>query len=240
MVAEGFETPCFAKVSQGERVGINMDNRTISAVIRRIKRAAINWKTPVVAQISRKNDPFQTLVSCILSLRTRDKVTDVASERLFALANSPQAMLALAVEEIEKAIYPAAFYRNKAKTLGKLCRDIIDRFDGKVPDSLDELLELQGVGRKTANLTLTLGHGKMGICVDTHVHRICNRWGYVAADSADATEMALRKKLPEKYWMEFNGLLVSFGQNICKPLSPFCSECFLSEKCEKISVGKRR
>ena len=193
-----------------------------------------------MTQISRKQDPFRVLVSCFISLRTRDEVTDAASERLFALADTPQGLLDLTGEEIEKAIYPAAFYRTKAKTLQHLCRDLIDRFDGRVPDTLENLLELKGVGRKTANLTLTLGHGKMGICVDTHVHRICNRWGYLTTDSADATEMVLREKLPKKYWMEFNDLLVSFGQNVCKPLSPFCNECFLSEQCERIGVEKHR
>jgi len=193
-----------------------------------------------VTQISRKKDPFRVLVSCILSLRTRDEVTDAASERLFALADSPQKLLSLKRDEIENAIYPVAFYRNKAQTLANLCRQLIACHDGKVPDTLDALLAFKGVGRKTANLTLILGHGKMGICVDTHVHRISNRWGYVATNSPDATEMALRKKLPQKYWMEYNSLLVSFGQNCCKPLSPLCSQCCVSEQCEKIGVGKHR
>jgi endonuclease-3 len=217
-----------------------VDNTQIADVIRKIRRASVSWKTPVVTQISQKNDPFRVLVSCILSLRTRDEVTDAASERLFELADSPKLMASLEKEAIEKAIYPAAFYRNKAETLTNLCHELIDRYDGAVPDTLEELLSFKGVGRKTANLTLTLGHGKMGICVDTHVHRISNRWGYVATKNADATEMALRKKLPKKYWMEFNDLLVSFGQNCCKPLSPMCSQCCVSEQCEKIGVGKHR
>lgn len=217
-----------------------MDNSQISNGIRKIKRASVHWKTPVVTQISRQKDPFRVLVSCILSLRTRDEVTDVASERLFALADSPQKLVSLKKDVIEKAIYPAAFYRNKAETLSNLCRELIGRYDGAVPATLDELLSFKGVGRKTANLTLTLGHGKLGICVDTHVHRICNRWGYVATKNADATEMALRQKLPKKYWIEFNDLLVSFGQNCCKPLSPLCSQCCLFEHCEKIGVGAHR
>lgn len=193
-----------------------------------------------MTQISWKKDPFRVLVSCVLSLRTRDEVTDAASERLFALADSPKTMVSLEADEIEKAIYPVAFYRNKAKTLANLCRELIVRYDGKVPGTLDELLALKGVGRKTANLTLILGYGKMGICVDTHVHRISNRWGYVATNSPDATEMALRDKLPKKYWMEYNDLLVSFGQNCCKPLSPLCSQCCVSEQCKKIGVGRHR
>jgi endonuclease III len=217
-----------------------VDNTQIANVIRKIRRASVSWKTPVVTQISQQNDPFRVLVSCILSLRTRDEVTDVASEQLFALADSPKLMASLEKETIEKAMYPVAFYRNKAEALINLCHELIDRYDGAVPDTLEELLSFKGVGRKTANLTLTLGHGKMGICVDTHVHRISNRWGYVATKNADATEMALRKKLPKKYWMEFNDLLVSFGQNCCKPLSPMCSQCCVSEQCEKIGVGKHR
>lgn len=209
-------------------------------MIRRIKRAAVHWKTPVVTEISRRKEPFRVLVSCILSLRTRDEVTDAASERLYAQADSPQKLLTLKAGQIEKAIYPAAFYRNKAQTLLDLSRELIDHYGGAVPDTLDGLLALKGVGRKTANLTLILGHGKMGICVDTHVHRISNRWGYVATKSPDATEMALREKLPKKYWMEYNDLLVTFGQNCCKPLSPFCSQCCVSEQCEKNGVEKHR
>jgi len=217
-----------------------MDNSQVSDVIRKIKRASVHWKTPVVTEISWKNDPFRVLISCILSLRTRDEVTGVASERLFALADSPQKLVALKEDVIEKAIYPAAFYRKKAETITNLCRELISRYDGAVPATLDKLLSFKGVGRKTANLTLTLGHGKLGICVDTHVHRISNRWGYVATKNADATEMALRQNLPKKYWIEFNYLLVSFGQNCCKPLSPLCSQCCVSEQCEKIGVGKHR
>jgi endonuclease III len=217
-----------------------VDNSQISKVIRKVKGASAPWKIPVVTQISRKKNPFRVLVSCILSLRTRDEVTDAASQRLFALANSPEKLSSLKKDVIEKAIYPAAFYRNKAETLSNLCRELIHRFEGAVPDTLEELLSFKGVGRKTANLTLTLGHGKPGICVDTHVHRICNRWGYVATKNPDATEMALRKKLPKKYWIEINDLLVSFGQNICKPVSPLCSQCCVSDFCPKIGVGKRR
>jgi len=252
-----------------------LDNRKISQVIRKIKQAATPWKIPTVIHIGGQGkDPFRVLVSCILSLRTRDEVTATASERLFALADTPQKLLSLAsrgkishhspvtcAQEpliargsysnfplagasalrggVEKAIYPVAFYRNKAKTLADICRELVDHNGGKVPDTLDELLKLKGVGRKTANLTLILGHGKMGICVDTHVHRISNRWGYVKTGSADATEMALRKKLPKKYWMQYNELLVSFGQNICKPISPLCSQCCVSDHCEKIGVGDK-
>ena len=194
---------------------------------------------PVVIHIGLGKDPFRILASCILSLRTRDEVTESASKQLFALADNPQKLLALDPDAIEQAIYPVAFYRNKTNTLRDICRELVAHNGGKVPDTLDELLKLKGVGRKTANLTLILGYGEMGICVDTHVHRICNRWGYVKTSSADATEMALRKTLSKKYWMQFNDLLVSFGQNCCKPVSPLCSQCCVSDQCEKIGVGDK-
>ncbi len=217
-----------------------MDNRTLARVIRKIKIAAASWKTPVVTVIGRGQDPFRVLISCVLSLRTRDEVTGQASQRLFAQAADPEALSALPVETIEKAIYPAAFYRNKAKTLKALSRTLIEQHGGRVPDTLEGLIALKGVGRKTANLTLILGHGKPGICVDTHVHRISNRWGYVRTASADATETALREILPKRYWMEYNDLLVAFGQNVCKPLSPLCSQCPVEKDCPKTGVGRRR
>ncbi len=217
-----------------------MDNAQLPLVIRRVKQAVKPFKTPVVTEISRQKDPFRVLVSCILSLRTRDEVTDLASRRLFALADTPQTMLELKPKQIEKAIYPAAFFRNKSRSLLELCRELIETYAGKVPDSIDELLKLKGVGRKTANLTVILGYGGFGICVDTHVHRISNRWGYIKTRSADESEMALRQKLPKRYWKGYNDLLVTFGQNICKPLSPLCSQCSVSDTCEQVGVGRCR
>lgn len=216
-----------------------LDNRIISNILRKIVQAATHWKTPAVIHIGQGKDPFRILISCVLSLRARDEVTESASNRLFALADNPEKLLSLNSGEIEKAIYPITFYRNKTQTLGEICRDLVDHYDGKVPDTLDELLQLKGVGRKTANLTLILGYEKMGICVDTHVHRISNRWGYVKTSTPDATEMVLREKLPKKYWMQYNEFLVSFGQNICKPISPLCSQCCVSGPCEKIGVGDK-
>jgi endonuclease-3 len=237
-----------------------VDNRKLSTVLRKIKQAGTSWKTPVVVDIGESGDPFRVLISCILSLRTRDEVTEAASKRLFALADTPRKMLLLEArqkssernqrtfhgvsksalsEGVEKAIYPVAFYRNKARTLIEISRELVDHHNAEVPDTLEELLKLKGVGRKTANLTLILGHGKMGICVDTHVHRICNRLGYVKTATPDATEMALRARLPKKYWMPLNELLVLFGQNICKPISPLCSQCCVHSHCAKIGVGDK-
>jgi endonuclease-3 len=149
-------------------------------------------------------------------------------------------MLKLSAEEIEKKIYPVGFYKTKAKTILYLCQELLEKYGSKVPDDLDELLKLKGVGRKTANLVLTLGYAKPGICVDTHVHRISNRWGYVKTKTPLETEMALREKLPRKYWIEDNTLLVGFGQHLCRPISPKCSACPIEKYCDKVGVGKSR
>ncbi len=209
--------------------------------IDRIKRAIAAFKTPAVTEVAQRGrDPFHVLVSCIISLRTKDDVTDVASKRLFARADSPSAMLKLSVREIEKLIYPAGFYRTKARTLRELACKLIDEHGGRVPDSLDELLKLKGVGRKTANLVVTMAFGKSGICVDTHVHRISNRLGWVKTKTPEQTEMALRESLPKRYWIDINDQLVTFGQNLCQPVSPWCSKCSLEKSCPKIGVKRKR
>ena len=208
--------------------------------LKKLKKAVKKFRTPSVTVIAKKNDPFAVLVSCIISLRTRDEVTELASARLFTLAKLPAELLELSNAKIEKAIYPAAFYRNKTKSLKELCQVLVKEYSGKVPDKLEELLKLKGVGRKTANLTLILGHNKPGICVDIHVHRISNRWGYVKTKSPDETEMVLREILPKRFWKGYNDLLVSFGQNLCKPVSPFCSSCPIEDQCPKIGVNRSR
>lgn len=185
-------------------------------------------------------DPFQVLISCILSLRTQDKTTGAASERLFKMASTPEALSRLSIKTIEKAIYPVGFYRVKAGTIKDISREIIRQHSSHVPDTLEGLLALKGVGRKTANLVLTRGFNKYGICVDTHVHRITNRWGLVSTKSPDKTELALREILPRRYWKDLNGILVAFGQSICKPLSPLCSRCKISFVCDQRGVGRRR
>ena len=205
-----------------------------------LKKAVRKFRTPSVTVIAKKNDPFAVLVSCIISLRTRDEVTELASTRLFALAKLPAELLELSNAKIEKAIYPAAFYRNKTKSLKELCQVLVKEYSGKVPDKLEQLLKLKGGGRKTANLTLILGHNKPGICVDIHVHRISNRWGYVKTKSPNETEMVLREILPKRFWKGYNDLLVSFGQNLCKPVSPFCSSCPVEDQCPKIGVNRSR
>jgi endonuclease-3 len=185
-------------------------------------------------------DPFKVLISCILSLRTQDKTTGEASARLFAMAPDIKSMAVLSVIKIEKVIYPVGFYKTKAVRIKELCNTIIDQFNSKVPDDIDELLKLKGVGRKTANLVITLGYKKPGICVDTHVHRITNRWGYVKTGTPEQTEFALRDKLPKKYWLDINGLLVAFGQGVCRPISPICSMCDIKKFCNRVGVIKHR
>jgi endonuclease III len=188
----------------------------------------------------RDRDPFRVLVACILSLRTQDTTTGPAAARLFAVADTPSAMLALPARTIERLIYPVGFYRTKARVIRGLCGDLLERFDGRVPDDIDALLTLKGVGRKTANLVVTLGFGKPGICVDTHVHRISNRLGYVRTRDPESTEMALRARLPRRYWIGYNDLLVAFGQNVCTPISPRCSTCPVSARCRRVGVTSAR
>jgi len=213
----------------------------IHPAIARLREATQEWTIPYVTAFSRvKRDPFRVLISTILSLRTKDATTAVASPRLFALADTPAKMVTLKPRQIEKAIYPVGFYRVKAKNILKVCRILLEKYDSQVPDDLDALVALPGVGRKTANLVLTQGFGKLGICVDTHVHRITNRWGYVRTKNPDQTEMALREKLPQEYWIEINDHLVALGQNICHPTSPKCSICPVSKWCERIGVTRSR
>lgn len=184
----------------------------------------------------RTRDPFQILIACLLSLRTKDEVTHAASARLFRLAKTPRAMRTLPRRTTERAIYPVGFYRTKARRIRQICRILLTRFGGRVPDSLETLLTLPGVGRKTANLVIVEGFHQDGICVDTHVHRISNRLGFVNTRTPEQTEMALRQKLPRRYWRDYNELLVGFGQTVCRPTSPWCSRCPVEPLCAKRGV----
>ena len=215
-----------------------VSNRNIAEVIRVLRRLVRRWREPVVGHY--RDDPFTTLISCLLSLRTKDETTRAASQRLFRLARTPQRMVRLSPRTTERAIYPVGFYRTKARTIRAVCRTLLDRYGGRVPESLEELLTITGVGRKTANLVVTLAFRKDGICVDTHVHRISNRWGYVKTKTPEQTEMALRHKLPRRYWQSYNDLLVTFGQNLCHPTSPWCSRCPLARRCPRLGVTHSR
>ncbi|GAB6271027.1 MAG: endonuclease III [Smithella sp.] len=214
-----------------------MKDSHIHSIVKILKKELDLGEMPIVSHLAEdQRDPFLILISTLLSLRTKDEVTAEATGRLFALASTPEAMLKVPQAKIAKVIFPVGFYRNKAKTIHHTCRELIDRFGSKVPDNLDDLLSIKGVGRKTANLVVTLAYGKDGICVDTHVHRISNRLGYVATKSPDETEMALRDKLPRKHWIIYNTLLVAFGRKTCKPVSPLCSTCPLSRYCDRVGV----
>lgn len=206
-----------------------------------LKQEIRGWKVPIVTEISEKTrDPFRVLVSTVLSLRTKDECTAEASQRLFALAKTPQELLSLPEKKIATTIYPVGFYNTKAKHLKQIAALLIEQYGGRVPDNVNELLKLPGVGRKTANLVVTIGYGKPGICVDTHVHRITNRWGYIKTRNPHETEFALREILPKKYWLIINDLLVTYGQNRCAPVSPKCSECPLIKWCRRVGVTRSR
>lgn len=218
-----------------------MQSFAIDEVIERLEESVVAWDTPAVTIVSQRyGDPFMVLISCILSLRTKDTTTGPAAERLFLLADTPAKMSVLSHELIENAIYPVGFYRTKSSEILTLSKQLVDDYDGRTPDTIEELLKFKGVGRKTANLVVTLGYGLPGICVDTHVHRICNRWGYVQTKSPDETEFRLREILPQKFWLRINDLLVTFGQNLCKPVSPFCSKCPIYQYCMRCNVIKNR
>jgi len=217
-----------------------MKDKDVHDVARILKETTRPWEDPSANQVAKKRDPYLVLISCILSLRTKDETTDGASARLFRLADRPEAMITLSSEDIERAIYPVGFYRNKTRTILDVSRALIETYGGRVPDDIDELLKLKGVGRKTANLVITVGFGKPGVCVDTHVHRVTNRWGYVSTKTPEETESALREKLPRRYWIEINGMIVSFGKRICHPTSPRCSICPLSTYCDRVGVERSR
>jgi len=218
-----------------------MRNEEIHAALRILRREVRQWQEPVVGVIAKESrDPFRVLISCVLSLRTKDRTTAEASRRLFALATNPNALVKLSLSKIQTAIYPVGFYRTKSRQIQAMSRRILEAYGGRVPDSIDELFTLPGVGRKTANLVVTIGYTKPGICVDIHVHRINNRWGYISTKTPDETEQALYQKLPAKYWITYNDLLVPFGQNICQPVSPYCSRCKLTKYCDRVDVTRSR
>ncbi len=217
------------------------ESERIRKIVEILREEKKKWNVPIVTLMSQTgSDPFKILVATVLSLRTKDEVTAKAAERLFQVADTPEKLLKLEEDEIASLIYPVGFYRRKARNLKEIAKILIEKYGGKVPDDLEELLKLPGVGRKTANLVITLGYGKPGICVDTHVHRIMNRLGYVKTKTPEETEFALREKLPREFWIEINDLLVSLGQHICHPTSPKCSQCPVEPYCPKIGVKRSR
>jgi len=215
--------------------------RPIVDVLRRLGRAIRGMEEPAVEKISEdtREDPFQVLISTMLSAQTRDPVTHAASMRLFRVARTPRTMAALPAARIERLIYPVSFYRIKARHVKDTCRQIVERYGGRVPDRMEKLLTLPGVGRKTANLVLILSHAsRNNICVDTHVHRISNRLGWVRTKTPDQTEQALYRVVPRRFWPRVNLYLVTWGQNVCRPVYPRCRACVASAVCPRIGVTR--
>jgi endonuclease-3 len=213
----------------------------VEKLIRAIAKSGAAGPLPSVSKIARqKRDPFRVLISTIISLRTKDEVTEAASQRLFELADTPEGVSNLHLRRIQRAIYPAGFYKTKAKTIRDIARRLVAEYGGRVPDSVDALLGFRGVGRKTATLVVSLGYNQPAICVDTHVHRISNRLGLVKTKNPTETEFALMEVIPKRFWIGYNELLVRFGQNVCKPVSPHCSTCPVRRDCPRNLVTRSR
>lgn len=211
---------------------MNLTDR-ISRVIEILKKNSRNFKSPVVTEVATQTkEPFKVLISCVLSLRTKDEVTRKASEKLFRIADTPEKLSALSIDEIERAIYPVGFYKTKARRIKEISKILIEKYGSRVPDDFNELLKLKGVGRKTANIVMVYGFGKEGLPIDTHCHRIPNRLGWIKTKNPEETEKALRELIPKKHWFEFNDLFVKFGQNICKPVKPLCNICLINKYCK--------
>ena len=218
-----------------------MKTETLVSVLAALRDELGEEDLPLVADMVKTDrDPYRILVSTLLSLRTKDEVTGAAADRLFALAATPAEMIRLPEERIARTIFPVGFYRTKAKTVLHVSRDLLEKHGGRVPRTLEELLALKGVGRKTANLVITMAFGEPGICVDTHVHRISNRFGYVSTKTPDETERALREKLPRDEWSAYNTLFVAFGKRVCRPVSPLCSRCPVASSCHRAGVTTSR
>ncbi len=219
-----------------------VNSKKLNRLFKELHQMVEPFEDPMVdAMVKVNRSPFRVLIATVLSLRTKDTVTTLAADRLFELADNPKDMVKLDEDLIAKTIYPVGFYKTKAVTVKQVCQTLLDIHGGKVPDDMDKLLALKGVGRKTANLVLSAGFQKDAICVDTHVHRICNRWDYLETKTPDETEDVLRQILPKKYWQTINGLLVTMGQNICTPQSPWCSKCsLLSWWCPQRGVKRSR
>jgi endonuclease-3 len=218
-----------------------MTGRNIVRILRILMKTTRGLPMPSVSRIQEElRDPFKVLVSCILSLRTKDKITYPTSQKLFRIAGTPKKIADMPLSKLKSIIKPVNYYKTKAERIKKIAQQIHKKYKNKVPDDFDELMKFKGVGRKTANIVITYGYGKDGLAVDTHVHRISNRLGWVKTKTPEKTEFALKKTVPRKYWYWVNELLVRHGQNICKPISPFCSKCPVEKYCPKVGVKKSR
>ena len=204
----------------------------VAAVMNALKKDRKKFTSTAMTEISEADDPFKVLVSCILSLRTKDATTEKASEKLFKLAATPKKLANLDIKKIRKAIYSVNYYKTKARRIKQISSELAKKYSGKVPDNIDELMKFNGVGRKTANIVIVYGFRKPGMPVDTHVHRISNRLGWVNTKTPEKTELALRELVPKKYWIDVNDLFVQFGQNVCRPINPKCDACPVSRYCD--------
>jgi len=212
-----------------------MDDKIILEIISILDKKKLELGSPVFDLIKIiGNDPFKILISTIISLRTRDEITIQSSKKLFKFLKSPNDIINISVKQISEAIYPCGFYNRKSIQIKQICISLINNYDSKIPDDLETLLTFKGIGRKTANLILSRGFNIPAICVDTHVHRISNRFGYIKTKTPEQSEFKLMNKLPKKYWINYNLILVALGQSICKPINPKCDKCPISKLCEKI------
>ncbi len=217
-------------------------SKNLDKIISLLKKEIKQFENPIVTEVSEvTKDPFLVLISCLLSLRTKDATTALASKNLFKLAKTPKQILKLTKKQIEKAIYPVGFYPTKAKRIKKICKILIKNYNNKVPNNIEELIKLPGIGRKCAGITMCYGFNKtVSIPIDSHCHQITNRLGWAKTKTPEKTEQELMKIIPKKHWHDLNNLLVAHGQNICVPISPFCSKCYIKRYCERVGVGKSR
>lgn len=213
----------------------------VSIVMKTLLKEYETHRHPTVRRSSRSKDPFKVLISCLLSLRTQDKNTEIASKRLFNVVNTPKDIIELPLRKLEKLIYSSGHYKKKSKVLKSVCRELIEKFDGRVPDNREDLLSIKGIGPKTASIVMCFAFGdKNCIPTDVHVHVISNRLGWVKTKLAEKTELELMKVVPKKYWSELNTLFVLHGKNVCTTLSPKCSNCLINKNCKKINVKIKR
>lgn len=212
----------------------------IKKTIERLRKELQKYRKTTLNREAKNYTPFQTLISCILSLRTRDETTEKVSKNLFEVADTPEKILKLTQKKLEKLIFSSGHYRKKAETIKRVSKILLKKYEGKVPDTEEDLLKINGVGRKTSNIVLCLAYGKQVLPIDTHCHRIPNRLGWIKTENPEETEKELMNVLPKDYWMEFNGLFVLFGKKICLPISPLCTKCPVSNLCRKIGVEKNR
>ncbi|MEO0281954.1 MAG: endonuclease III [candidate division WOR-3 bacterium] len=211
----------------------------IDEIIKILKYETRNLNKPAM-DVIKKPDPYKILISCLLSLRTKDPITIKATENLFSMVSTPKDVIDIELDEIEKAIKSVNYYKTKAKRIKEISEELVSKYNGQVPNNFDELIKLKGVGRKTANIVLTHAFGKNAIAVDTHVHRISNRIGIVETKTPEQTEIELKKKIPIKYWKDYNNLLVTWGQNVCLPIKPKCSTCKINKFCQRKGVLESR